>query len=136
MSIANRTRQTGAVRSTSPEACLALFGAGLSSVQIGRLFEEKFEGRRVGGTGPLLDVEGFTSDFVFGAEAGTRAAVEVHRVEQDYFGEQEVVAILRLPPEAEETLRARVGERVSFTGTLIRCDPFVRNLFVADASVD
>jgi hypothetical protein len=108
---------------------------GRSSVEVQRVFEEQYADRMVRWSGELERVESFASDFVFGTEPGTRAVVELYKVEQDYFGVHEVMAVLQLPPEAEEALASRVGERIEFEGRLVRVDPFVRNLFLADARV-
>ena len=32
-------------------------------------------------------------------------------------------------------LRERIGERFTLRGRLVRCDPFMRNLFVADGEL-
>jgi hypothetical protein len=116
-------------------ASVALFGAGLSSVDVGRLFAERYEGRRVRWTGTLEEATEYMSDFVFGREPGTRAVVKLHEIEQGYFGVHEVRAVLQMPPGNAGALRSWEGQAFTFKGTLLRVDPFVRNVFVSEATV-
>jgi hypothetical protein len=97
-----------------------------------RRFEEKYEGREVRWSGKLDRIDRFYHDSVFGEGPATRAILLVHEIVEDGYGSREVKAVVRLPDEVGEGLRARRGETISFSGRLVGCDTFMRNVFVAD----
>ncbi len=123
------------VRSTedgpaAAEVAEALFDPKHLSFETTRIFEERYEGRRVAWQGPLVRVSSYRSDLDFRDGPGTKAVVRVHRLANDLYAGRDVEAVVELPPEAIDELRDRRGELVSFRGRLTKCDPLMRNLFV------
>ena len=62
-----------------------------------------------------------------------QAAVDTRHIEPvagDAVGSHTIKAIVQLPPEACESLSPRVGDTITFTGTLVKCDSFMKVLFV------
>jgi hypothetical protein len=116
------------------EVCNALFGSTLMSLEVNRIFEDCYKGRRVRWEGKLERASTYYVDFVFGNDPGTKAVVELLELGGNVFG-RTVQAILGLPPDAHEKLARRSGERIEFEGRLVGCDALVRNLYVADARV-
>jgi hypothetical protein len=113
----------------------ALFGPGTSGPERDRLFEERFRDRVVSWSGELLRLETYRSDATFEGGPGVRAVLVVHTITGDTGGTREVRAIVQLPT-GEEDLRARRGERIAFRGRLMRQDGFLRDLYVADGSIE
>ncbi len=77
----------------------------------------------------------FTYDLVFGDESGTRAVFEVATIAGSFSISQQVQAVVQLPEAAAAAIDSRRGEQLTFTGELVRCDAFARNLFVADGEL-
>ena len=115
--------------------CAALFGPGISSLDAGKVFEASHRGQSVRWSGTLRSADSFTYDFVFGNEAGTKATLAVHRIEQSSYGDKWALAVVQLPPEVRDSLHARVGETVTFRGVLGKVDAFMTTLFVADGEL-
>ncbi|MBI4575379.1 MAG: tetratricopeptide repeat protein [Planctomycetes bacterium] len=111
--------------------CVALFGGTSSGVEATRRFEGGYRGRAVRWEGTLVRVEDFSYDAVLGPGPGRRAVFEVAEVDAGLLGLRRVQALVRLLPEEDaDRLRARVGARVAFEGSLLRCDGFLRNLYL------
>ena len=58
--------------------------------------------------------------------------MHVATIQNDLYGNTEVDAIVALPAGTKDLER---GEEIEFTGTLVRSDGLVRNLYVADAEL-
>ena len=86
--------------------------------------------------GELARVEPYSVDATFPGGAGTRAHVVLHAIEGTAVGAGEVRAVVQLPPNAEAELAPHLGERVALSGRLVRCDPYMRTLFVAGGAVE
>jgi hypothetical protein len=99
------------------------------------LFEKHFRGKSIRWSGKLTGVRTFTFDLVFGNEPGTRAVFEIHQVGSQSFSGRPVQAVVRFPTDAEDTLRSRMDSEMTFEGTLVGCDAFMRNLFVGDGKI-
>ena len=115
--------------------CTQLFGDDLRIPDVKALFAKTFDGTDVRWTGRLKTVRHMYSDTVFGDTPGTRAEVVIASVSAGMFGARDVVAVVHLPERAEEALRPRVGEDVSFEGRLTGLDPFMREMYVADGAL-
>ncbi len=129
--VAPAAENTATAGPGSEEVCRDLFETGGLSLQISRVFEERYADRPIRWSGVLRSVRSYAFDLVFGKEPGVKMVVDLHEVKSGVFGRM-VQAVVQLPKEAEEALKERVGERVAFEGRLVRCDAFARNLFVAD----
>ncbi len=116
---------------SAAEVAEALFDPSNLSFETTSMFEERYEGARVRWEGPLVRSSTYRSDLDFRNGPGTKALVRVHRLANDLYAGRDVEAVVELPPEAADVLATRRGELVSFTGRLVRCDPLMRNLYVA-----
>lgn len=114
--------------------CATLFGPGVSSLQASRAFEERFENSAVQWKGKLERANRASFDLVFGNTPFTKTIVEL--VEYgDGLASRMIRAVVQFPEDMEESLRALQGQAVTFKGRLVRCDSFMRNLFVADGEL-
>jgi hypothetical protein len=121
--------------STSPDArevCEALFDPSVLSLEANRRFEQRYQDAEVRWSGELTQATRYAFDLVFGNEPGTRAVLELHKLTGGPFGKT-AQAVLQLPAGMDTELTARKGEEIWFEGRLVRCDAFMRNLFVAGA---
>ncbi len=112
------------------DVCHNLFGSGDISFEINETFKQNYEGLEVQWTGKLTRVDSYPFDLVFGNDPGTKAEFEVAALEGESFGSQAVKAVVQLPTDAHEALSSRTGEMMVFAGKLVRCDSFMRVLFV------
>ena len=113
----------------------ALFGKSTSSLDVTRVFEERYEGKSVEWSGKLRQVDRFTYDYVFGNEPGTKAIVEVLELDTDVYGEREVLAVVELPAEAADQLAGQAGHAIAFTGRLLKVDGLMRSIYVASGDL-
>jgi hypothetical protein len=118
----------------SAAVCEDLFGFDLRSSDAKRRFDERYKDRTVRWSGKLRRVSGYQLDMVFKGDPGTKMVLEIHEVAGGAFG-RKAQAIVQLPKESLESLRLRVGERITFEGRLASCDVLMCNLYVADASL-
>lgn len=115
--------------------CEKLFGPDNLSYETNRLFEENYQGATVNWSGVLRRANSCTYDLVFGSSACTKAVLEIHELASVTYGNRTIQAVVQLPPEDLDVLHDRSGQPVQFRGRLVSCDPFMRNLFVADAEL-
>lgn len=73
----------------------------------------------------------FSFDLVFGSDPGVRATIDLAETSVSVYSESRVLAIVQFPAAALESLKARVGERADFEGTLRKVDGFMKNLYIA-----
>ena len=112
------------------DVCRNLFGSGNISFQINETFKQNYEGLEVQWTGKLTRVDSYPFDLVFGNDPGTKAEFAVAVPEGASFGSQALKAVVQLPTDAHEALSSRTGEMMVFAGKLVKCDSFMRVLFV------
>jgi len=108
-----------------------LFAEHRLSFETTALFEERFAGTNVRWSGVVRRSTQRTHDRDFDSGPITKAIVHVATIENDLYGNAEVDAIVAFPPDT--TLER--GDEITFTGTLVKADGLVRNLFVAEATV-
>ncbi len=97
------------------------------------IFENEYEGKAVSWSGELKRLRRFDHDRDFGEGPGVKAVFRVAVLGTDLYSGRDVDAIVRLPHGTED--RLEIGRRYAFRGTLSRCDPAMRNLFVTDADL-
>ena len=97
------------------------------------MFETDYEGKTVRWSGELRRLRRFDHDRDFGDGPGMKAVFAVHTLTNDMFAGREVDAVVHLPIAAADALDT--GDIRTFTGTLARCDPAMRNLFVTDGEL-
>ena len=115
--------------------CETLFGTDRISYEIKQIFEDRFEGEPIRWSGKLDRVSTYAFDGLFGSDPGTKAVFEIYEAGGSPYGGRTVQAIVQFPADAIEVLRPRTGEQTTFEGTLLSCDAFMRNLFVANGRV-
>jgi len=116
--------------------CEELFGASMMTFDTNRVFEDKYQGTTSTWSGILKRADRCSYDMVFGSEPCTKAVFETHELAGGIYGAKQVQAVVQLPLDVLDDLRSRVGEEVSFEGTLTSCDAFMRNLFLKDGQLE
>ena len=128
------TDSSPVVHSGDAEAVAAhLFHKDNYSFDTMEIFETDYQDSRVEWSGELKRLRRFDYDRDFGDGPGVKAVFAIATLGTDLYAGREVDAIVRLPQGAEDTLS--IGQRYGFAGTLSRCDPAMRNLFVSDATL-
>ena len=107
-----------------------LFGENRLSFETNRIYEEEFAGRSVRWRGTVRRVTAYESDHDFRNGPIAKAVIEIATIENDLYGNARVDAVVAFSPDAQRRLVE--GQEVTFTGTLVRADGLVRNLFVAN----
>ena len=97
------------------------------------IFEADYEGKTVRWSGELKRMRRFDHDRDFGDGPGTKAVFAVHTLTNDMFAGREIDAVVHLSIATADLLDR--GDVRTFTGTLARCDPAMRNLFVTDGAL-
>jgi hypothetical protein len=115
--------------------CRDLFATGKASFEINELFKQRYQGSGIQWSGELMRVDHYPFDLVFGNKPGAKAELEIDQLESESFGSTSVKAVIQLPRDAREALNERIGETLAFEGTLVKCDSFMRVLFVADGRI-
>jgi hypothetical protein len=117
---------------SAAEFCTAVFATGTLSYAAAQIFRKDFEGQQVHWSGTLKSTVPYRFDFVFGAGGGIKAQVAMHKLEGALLGDGQVTAVIQLPADTGG-LSEKIGEQVSFTGTLTKVDGLQRLIFVSDA---
>jgi hypothetical protein len=125
------TASHGGIQFDVASVCGELFGPKVMSYETNRLFDEKYKDQTVRWTGTARRANVFSYDFTFGEE-GTKVEFDVHEIDQGY-GSRTVKAFVKLPKDAIDDIRSRIGEEVAFEGRLMTCEGSARRIYVADA---
>ncbi len=112
--------------------CEDLFTGNLLGSAISANFAEHYEGRKISWSGKVDRIDNFYTDFVFGSTPGAKAQIDVFTIDGASYSTLVVKAVVHLSIEEGDELRARIGETVSFEGRLVKCEPYMRTLLVAD----
>ena len=107
-----------------------LFGSSRLSFDVEKRFFEVYELARIEWTGTVQNSRNFRSDRDFPG-AGVKATIEIGSRGDSKLVSNQVRAIVHF---AEGTTLEN-GSQIRFSGTLIRADRYMRNLFVAGASL-
>lgn len=110
--------------------CDRLFANAASSYEVSRLFEENYQGREVTWSGELQKVERNYSSFIFEHSDGMKATLKIDERPSPYYGTHNVLAVVHVPDAVGESLRDRTGEVVVITGTLVKADGLMRNVYL------
>jgi hypothetical protein len=132
---AAETEEEAMISGRQQDVCEALFvdDGGLSHAK--DVFASDYDGMYVHWSGELKSARHYYSDMTFGSAPGTRAEVVVAKVASGILGEREIVAVVQLPDGAEKELKDVLGQHVTFEGDLAKVDPFMRQVFVRNASI-
>ena len=115
--------------------CERLFDPANMSSETNELFDKHYHDSSIRWSGTLKSVRSYTFDLVFGNEPGARAVFEIHQVGGQSFSGRPVQAVVQFPADAEDTLRSKTTNQMTFEGTLVSCDAFMRNLFVGGGKI-
>lgn len=110
-----------------------LFVSNRLSFETTEIFDEHYLGRGVRWTGQFKSARDVPDDLDFQAGAGTKMVVAIAEVEHDLYGISEVDAIVHLPLGTTGHLKR--GDRVAFSGRLLKADSMMRNVFVEQARI-
>lgn len=105
-----------------------LFVSNRLSFETTEVFDEHYLGRSVTWRGQVKSVRDFRSDLDFGEGPGSKLVVAIAEVEHDLYGVSEVDAVVAVPADSASHLSR--GDRVSFTGRLLKADSMMRNIYV------
>ena len=119
---------------TVESVCALLFGKAFPGAEERAAFDA-MKGRRVRWNGELLMSLPFSMDFVFGSRKGVKATIAIRKLAQGSVPVQ-IKAVAAFPPELREQLEAAKGKTVVFEGTLLKFEPFAREIYLQDASLE
>ena len=108
-----------------------LFGSNRMGHEVESRFEEAYRDRAVRWSGEVANVRPYRGDRDFGNAPGTKATVLIGHLGDGRLVTSRVEAIVQLPAGVEPVR----GTEITFTGTLLRVDRFMRNLYVAGATL-
>lgn len=108
-----------------------LFSANRMGFETEQHFLDTYAGRTVRWSGEVEKVRAFQTDLDFPG-SGMKTTVLLGNLGDGRLVSSRVHAIVHLPPTAE----LERGQSITFTGTLLRLDRYMRNLFVAGGSID
>ena len=97
---------------------------------------DAMKGQRVRWQGELLAAMPFSMDFVFGTTRGVKATIAVWKIQQSkYGGPVQIKAVAAFAPELQRDLDAAKGSTITFEGTLLKFEPFAREIYLQDATI-
>jgi hypothetical protein len=108
-----------------------LFGSTKLSFETAERFRLEYKNRQVDWQGTVRSSREFSSDYDFGPDPGVKAVVTVAEVTHDLYGNSRIDAVVHFPAN---TALAR-DDVITFTGRLIKIDPLMRNIYVADGAI-
>lgn len=110
-----------------------LFVSNRLSFETAEIFDEHYLGRAVSWSGQFKSARDVPDDLDFRAGAGTKVVVAIAEVEHDLYGVSEVDAIVHVPLGTAAHLQR--GDKVTFTGRLLKADSMMRNVFVENGRI-
>jgi len=117
------------------EVCSELFNNNVSSFDAAKLFDDQFKGQEVEWEGTLKSAQKYWSDLIFKGDAGTKATCEIYEYESGYSTKYKVQAVIQLSESVLTELSTKTGQKIKFSGKLIKADGLMRNLYVADGKL-
>lgn len=94
-------------------------------------FFESVKGMTVEWTAVVKSAYAFSSDFVFGNGKGVRCTMELCSVANSFGSKQAVRAVAAFAPETYDTLRSLNGKEIRFRGTLLKFEPFSKEIYLS-----
>ena len=104
-----------------------LFGSDRMGFETEERFSLAYRGRTVRWRGTVDSMRAFRSDQDFGSEPGTKATVHIGSLGDSKLVTSQVHAIVHLPADVD----LERNQEIEFTGTLVRVDRYMRNLYVS-----
>ena len=108
-----------------------VFGDNRLSFEADGDFEQRFRGATVTLSGPVKQAREIEEDQTVTTGPATKAVVTVAQIENELYGKTAIDAVVFLPRGSADKLQR--GNVITFSGTLDKVDPFMRNLFVTNA---
>lgn len=113
----------------------ALFSNPLPGQAEKALFE-RLKGTQVSWSGTLKMAQEYGMDFNFPGGAGSKAVFEVCEVSGSSSSlKLKIRAVVQLPKDASQGLKSKIGQSASFKGTLFKCEPFAKEIYVSNGSL-
>jgi len=107
-----------------------LFGKDSSNSLLNdNVFDEKYKGKKVKGTGTLKRVDRFNYDPVFTNTSGVKALIHLCELEGTY-SKTVVLAEIKFPLEKLDELSGEIDQEIAFEGTLFAQNTLLHKLFV------
>ena len=119
---------------TVESVCAALFGKSFPGAEERAAFDA-MKGRRVRWSGELLMSMPFSMDFVFGSQKGVKATILICKLAQGSVKVQ-IKAVAAFPPTLREQLDSLKGKTIVFEGELLKFEPFAREIYLQNASLE
>ncbi len=111
-----------------------LFDPRTTSVDAGNRFEETYEGKEASWSGTYQESKNLSLSIKFGGDReGDLIKVLLHSGKQGTEVKRDCYAFVHLPDGEPEGVEE--GDEIQFRGTLFRLDEFMRNLYIADATI-
>ena len=121
--------------SSDPESLAkGLFSAPFPGQAEKTLFES-VKGSKVTWTGVLKTAQEYGMDFTFSGGSGTKATFEVCDVLGSSSIKMKVKAVVQLPKDASQKLKGMSGKTFTFTGTLLKFEPFSKEIYISGGTV-
>jgi len=111
------------------ELAKALFSASLPGPAEKAAFES-VKGKEVSWTGVLKSSNEYGVDFDFGGGEGTKAIFEICEITGSFSMKTKVKAAVQLPKGMGAELKAKCGQTVSFSGTLLKFEAFAKEIYL------
>ena len=131
---AGHIRSRGIASLTIESVCTILFAKSFPGAEERAAFDT-MKGRRVRWSGELLMSMPFSMDFVFGSQKGIKATILLCKLAQGSVPVQ-IKAVAAFPPDLREQLAAAKGKNIVFEGELLKFEPFAREIYLQDASLE
>ncbi len=122
---------TPAADLSAPAIIADLFVSNRMSYAVEEHFAATYRGRTVRWSGTVTKLGDSHLDRDFGGKPGRKAVVLVGHLGDGQLVSDEIDAIVQLPADADVSR----DDQIEFTGTLLRVDRFMRNIYIADASL-
>jgi hypothetical protein len=120
---------------TEEGVCSALFSAAFPGENEKAHFQ-KITGKTVHWKGTLKSVYPYSSDFVFGKGPGTKATFEIAEVASGYGMKNKIKATVSFSADTIAQLKGNSGKTFSFSGTLLKFEPFAREILVEKGTLE
>lgn len=114
--------------------CEALFASSFGGSKEKEIFE-KVKGSQIRWKGILKSAYEYGSDFVFGQTPGVKATFEIHEISGNYSMKTKIKAVVQLPKDTFQTLKAQTGKELSFVGKLEKLESFAKEIYVSSGSI-
>ncbi|RZV44337.1 MAG: hypothetical protein EX269_11870 [Acidimicrobiales bacterium] len=106
-----------------------LLGSDRLGYEIDQRFDELYLGKQVRWSGTVEKLRPFRTDRDFGNTPGTRVTLLIGSLGDGRLVSQQVKAVVHLPEDAD----LHRGDPITFDGTLLRIDRYMRDIYVGNA---